>query len=178
MKSFRKHLFLGAIALGLGGSAFAADTTMCEPMEPMMQGQQMGRMDHASMSKNMQMRMEQRHAALHDKLKLSAEQEPAWKEFMAGAKAPMMGSQMQRADMMKMSAPERMEKMVEHMKQREAFMATRLSELKKFYDVLTPEQQKVFDTETMMGARGGSTKRGSMRGHAHGPASSPAPAPK
>ena len=119
MKLFRKHLIVSAIALGLSASALAADATMCESMGPMMQGQGMGKMNHAQMAERMKMRMEQHNTALHQKLKLTAEQEPAWKEFIAGAKPPMMDHTTQRADMMKLSAPARMEKMLEHMKARQ-----------------------------------------------------------
>ncbi len=180
MSSFRKHLIVSAIALGLSASALAADATMCDPMGPMMQGQRMGKMNHAQMAEHMKARMEQRHTALHAKLKLTAEQEPAWKEFIAGAKPAMMGPQTMRADMMKLSAPARMEKMLAHAKARQAHMETRLEALKKFYAVLTPEQQKVFDAEHM-GRKGhmkhGPGKRGShggMRGM--GPGAAPASA--
>ena len=176
MKSFRKHLIVSAIALGLSASALAADATTCDTMGPMMQGRGMGRMDPAKHAEHMKARMEQRHTALHHKLKLTPEQEPAWKEFIAGAKPPMMGPQTMRADMMKLSAPARMEKMLEHMKARQAHMETRLEALKKFYAVLTPEQQKIFDAEHMgrkSHMKHGSGKRG-MRGM--GPGAAPASA--
>jgi len=86
---------------------------------------------------------------LHDKLKLNAEQEVAWKAFIASAPKPAAGMKMNRAEMMKLPAPERMEKMIGFMKEREARMTARLVELKKFYAVLTPEQQKIFDAESM-----------------------------
>ena len=180
MKSFRKNLLVSAMALGLSTSVLAADATTCDPMGPMMQGRGMGRMDHAQMAERMKANMERRHTALHHKLKLTAEQEPAWKEFIAGAKPPMMGPQMNRADMMKLSAPERMEKMMAHMKARQDHMATRLEALKKFYAVLTPEQQKIFDDEDM-GLRGPmnrGAKRGGMRGpmNGMGPGATPVPA--
>ncbi|RJX33568.1 MAG: hypothetical protein C4516_01910 [Oxalobacter sp.] len=179
MKSFRKHLLVSAIALGLSASVLAADATMCDPTGPMMQGRGMGRMSPAQRAEHMKLRMDQHHAYLHDKLKLTAEQEPAWKEFIASAKPPMMEPQTMRADMMKLSAPERMEKMMGHMKQREAHMADRLAALKKFYAVLTPEQQKVFDAEHM-GRRGSMNrggKRGGMRGMGPGAVSAPTSAP-
>ena len=177
MKSFRKHLLVSAIALGLSASALAADATTCDPMGPMMQGRGMRNMTPAQRAEHMKMRMDQRHAYLHAKLKLTSEQEPAWKEFIAGAKPPMMGPMMQRADMMKLTTPQRMEKMLEHAKARHAHMETRLDALKKFYAVLTPEQQKVFDAE-YMGPQGrkGPGKRGGPRGGMRGMGPGAAPA--
>lgn len=94
-------------------------------------------------------KMVQRQAALHDKLKLTAAQEPAWKNYVAattpsGAKAGWGN----RAEMDKLSAPERMEKQLAMSKEREARMNARLAALKPFYAVLTPEQKQVFNQET------------------------------
>ena len=187
MKTFHKHLLAGVIVLGLGGSALAADANMCGPMDPMMQGprqgQNMNRMDPAKHAEFMKARMEKRHAILHDKLKLNAEQETAWKTYIAGAQPPKAGMHGRFEDMQKLAAPDRMEKMLEFMKERQAEMTVRLVELKKFYAVLTPEQQKVFDAE-MMGPRHGKRHGHQGRGPGAGPrgpmgpgASAPAPAP-
>jgi periplasmic protein CpxP/Spy len=152
MKLFYKHVLTCLLALGLGASALAADMNMCDQAGPgygrsrgmgMMDGQ-----DGTKLTERMQQRMNQRHAALHDKLKLNAEQEAAWKAFIAGATPPAIGMRMNREEMVKLSAPERMEKMLGFMKDREARMMARLVELKKFYAVLTPEQQKIFDAES------------------------------
>ena len=58
-----------------------------------------------------------------------------------------------RAEMEKMAAPERMEKMLGMMKDREARMSSHLAALKTFYAILTPEQKKTFDAN--FGPRGG-----------------------
>lgn len=107
-------------------------------------------------------RMQERHQArqeqLHKDLKLTAAQEPAWKAFteksgpQAGWKYP------DRDAMAKLTAPERMEKMLEMSKQHQTYMAERLEAMKTFYAVLTPEQRKVFD-EHHAGPRGGKGKR-------------------
>jgi periplasmic protein CpxP/Spy len=160
MKTLHKHLLTGLVIFGLGASAFAADATICGQMEPGYahgMGISAGK-DGAKLTERLQQRMNQRHAALHDKLKLNAEQEIAWKEFIAGATPPAMMMRTNHADMAKLSAPERMEKILGFMKDREAHMTARLVELKKFYAVLTPEQQKVFDAET-------SLRRGHRMGH-------------
>lgn len=180
MKKFHQHLLAGVITLGLGASAVAADTLVCEDMAPMMRGQGQGRMaqlDPAKRAEWMKARMDRHHAVLHDKLKLNAEQEVAWKAFIAGAQPPMTGMLPQRAEMAKLSAPDRAEKMLEFMQSRQAFMAARLVELKKFYALLTPEQQKVFDAERMGPHRGYGAHRKAGRGMGHGIGRGNAPAP-
>lgn len=108
-------------------------------------------------------RMAKYQARLHDKLKLTAAQEPAWATFTA-ANAPVkpMGDwNAKREAMAKLSAPERMEQWIAMSKERIASQESRLASLKAFYAVLTPEQKKVFDDSVPGGKHGG------MRGH-HG----------
>lgn len=100
-------------------------------------------------------KMAQRQAALHDKLKLTPAQEPAWSNFVAaitpsGAKDGKAGWG-NHAEMEKLSAPERMEKQLAMSKEREARMNARLAALKPFYAVLTPEQKQIFNQETSRG---------------------------
>lgn len=92
--------------------------------------------------------MQQREARLHEQLKLSAAQEPAWKSFIDKVK-PAAGERPKPEELSGLKAPERMERMAEHMKQREARMTERVAAVKEFYAVLTPEQQKVFDDNFM-----------------------------
>ncbi len=164
MKVFHKHLLTGLVVFGLGASVLAADTNVCDPIGPGYgRGRGMGMMDGqdgTKLTERMQQRMNQRQAVLHDKLKLSAEQEVAWKAFVAGASPRATEMWKNRAEMAKLSTPERMEKMLGFMKEREANMTVRLVELKKFYAVLTPEQQKIFDAEF---------GRGQGRGYGRGP---------
>lgn len=97
----------------------------------------------------MREKMAQRQAALHDKLKLTAAQEPAWKNYVA-ASTPSGGKAGwgNRTEMEKLSAPERMEKQLAMSKEREVRMNARLAALKPFYAVLTPEQKQIFNQET------------------------------
>jgi Spy/CpxP family protein refolding chaperone len=99
-------------------------------------------------------KMRERHlASLHDELKLTAQQEAAWKKFTASQPKIDKSARLDSEEMDKLSAPQRMEKMLEHMRAMEKDMTTHLAALKEFYAVLTPEQQKVFDDE--MPGRGG-----------------------
>lgn len=115
----------------------------------------MGKMDPAKM----QAMMDKRHAALKAQLKITAAQEAAWTTFMDAHKAPagMMGKQPAvMADMAKLTTPERIDKMKELRAQRmgemTAVMDKRAEATKALYAVLTPEQQKTFDAQSMMGA--------------------------
>ena len=91
--------------------------------------------------------MQKRQTELHAKLKLSTEQESAWKAFTQNMTPSGGWGKQDRAQLSSLHAPERMEKMLAQMKQREASMGERLGAVKTFYAVLTPEQQKVFDDQ-------------------------------
>ena len=89
--------------------------------------------------------MEQRNTELHDKLKLTPEQEAAWTAFTGKMKPVLPGQRPDWTEFSKLPAPERMSKMVEIMKGHEAQMENHVAAVKDFYATLTPEQQKVFD---------------------------------
>ena len=85
---------------------------------------------------------------MHDKLKLSAEQEGAWKTFTASV-TPTPKERPDREALAKLPAPERIDRMLAHMQQRQERMSQRAAAVKSFYAVLTPAQQKVFDENFM-----------------------------
>ena len=90
---------------------------------------------------------EKRQAELHKKLNLSADQEAAWKTFSEKMQAALPQNRPDREEMRKLSAPERMDKMLAMMKEGEKHMEARAAALKEFYAVLTPEQRKLFDEQ-------------------------------
>ena len=90
---------------------------------------------------------EQHLAVLHDKLKLTAQQETAWKKFAASQPIPDKSARLDPAEMEKLNAPQRLEKGLEHMRAMEARLTEHLAALKEFYAALTPEQQKIFDED-------------------------------
>lgn len=154
------------MAAGLAYSQGPMGGAQCDLSGPhgYMQGQGMnhhgmGQMDPAKM----QARMDARHAALKTQLKLTPAQEAAWTAYVASHKpaAGMMGMAAAMPDLAKLTTPERLDKMKElraqHMSERAAAMDQRAEVTKTFYAVLTPEQQKVFDAQTMQG-------RGSHKG--------------
>lgn len=113
-------------------------------------------------------RMEQHHKKVHDALKLTAEQEVAWKKLV-DSEHPMHKPEPGKAeDWAKLTTPERADKMLERMKTHEAAMTSHIAVLKEFYAVLTPEQRKIFDDSHR------NTRRDGMRGkHMSPPAVAP-----
>ncbi len=147
-----KRILIGLTVLGLG-AGMGTTALAQEAHDPARQ------QAHAA---KMHEKMAQHHAMLHEKLKLSAAQEPAWTTFGASmrsdAKPGERGARMDRAALKKMSAPERMETRIAMSKERISRQETRLASLKTFYAVLTPEQKKVFDDNVPGGEHG--PKRG------------------
>ena len=129
MIHFRKLILIGLTGAGLSLSAVAGSAIPGHC--------QHGNFDKEKCAEHMQ----KRQAHLHDQLKLSADQEPAWKAFSEKIK-PVPGERPNHEELAALKAPERMAAM---MKQREARMTEHVAAVKEFYAVLTPEQQKVFD---------------------------------
>lgn len=148
-----------AIAQGMGGMSHGAhaqrtDQATTEASKPGM-GQR-----HAQRMERMQKYHAERQAKLKAELKLSAQQEPAWNAFVARtAPEPRAMKAGAREDWSKLTTPERLDKMQALKAERDAQMAQRIDATKRFYASLTPEQQKVFDTQ----AHGG-MQRASMKG--------------
>ena len=88
-------------------------------------------------------------AKLHDDLKLTSAQETAWTEFSNKIKPVKMDKEeMNKShsqDWKDMSTPDRLDKMLDHMKSRETKMGEHAAAVRTFYATLTPDQQKIFD---------------------------------
>lgn len=143
-KLFKPALLAGLLAMAAG--AYAQDANV-DPMTA-----HHARMDPAKRDAMMARHMQR----MHDKLKIQPSQEAAWKTFAASMKPMGMPPQPAAADA-KLSAPERMEKMMQAHQQ---MQQQHLEALKTFYKQLTPEQQKIMD---QMHADMGPKARG-MRG--------------
>lgn len=135
MNKLHKTLLVSLLAAGLGGTAAVAQSRVMEGP---------GACAGWHFDQN---RLAARQAELHDKLALSAEQETAWKTFAEKTKQPEGTDRPDRKALSQLQAPERLEKMLSLMKDREARMSEHLAALKVFYAVLTPSQQKVFDEQ-------------------------------
>lgn len=159
MKHLRATLVSGLMAAGLVSAVYAAP--------PMPAG---SAPDHGSMhgmhgmahgGEHHREAVARRQAVLHDKLKLTGSQEAAWKTYIEAIKPPQAEGRPgrpERAEWEKLSAPERLEKMLSMMKEREARMTTHLSAMKTFYAALSPLQQQIFNDNVgarMHGRHGG-----------------------
>ena len=151
-----------------GDAGVTAPTPQARP-QARPQGEHMGRHDPAKM----QAHMAQRQADMKAKLKITPAQEGAWTAFTAAMQPPAnrMGGRPgpdQRAEMDKLTTPQRIDKMREMRSQRLAAMDKRMDATKTFYTALSPEQQKVFDAEhAMRGGRHGGGHHGGMGGMEH-----------
>ncbi|OBV37142.1 Spy/CpxP family protein refolding chaperone [Janthinobacterium psychrotolerans] len=166
----RKHLVIALSVLGMGaasltvhaqqepaGAPAASSNPKAAPDAP-----RAHRGEHRG---NPAERMAKYQARLHDKLKLTAAQEPAWATFTAAnaRQKPNGDWKAKREAFAKLSAPERMEQWIAMSKERIAGQESRLASLKTFYAVLTPEQQKVFDDSVPGGMRGHHGHRGAPK---------------
>ncbi|MBS0308610.1 MAG: Spy/CpxP family protein refolding chaperone [Proteobacteria bacterium] len=160
MNSFRKTMLVGALVIAFGGGAYAAQPTSDAPRGGDTQNTQRPR-DEGKFHEH----MAKRQAALHDKLKLTAAQEPAWQTFAASMTPPPRDARPDRNEWKNMSAPDRMEKMLAKMKERETKMGEHLAAMKTFYAQLTPEQQKVFNDNVGKGMGHHHKRDGDGGGH-------------
>lgn len=139
-KNISRNILVALAVAGMGGAALAADAPQ-------------GRHGHAAGQEQMHARWAERAAAqqakLHALLKLTPSQEAAWASYTAATRPGERGQRPDRAAMAAMPAPARMEQHIAMAKQRVAMMESRLAALKAFYAVLTPEQKKLFDENSM-----------------------------
>ena len=158
MKSVFQPLALTLVLAASGFSAFAAGPTEGGPnmgagmaMQNGTSHHGMNRMDPAKM----QARMDKHHEQLKAKLKVTAAQETAWTTYVAAMKPPasMMTRSSEWADIAKLPTPERIDKMKTLRNQRMTEMIATMDKhgdaTKALYVTLTPEQQKVFDAQSM-----------------------------
>ncbi len=143
MKNRLHHL--SVIATFLVASTSVMAQTPPPPMPPQHQHAAPPNVDPAKWAEKMKERLAMHQARMHDKLKITPAQEPAWKTFI-DAMAPVAmpaPRDMKEAEMR--STPERLEQNLERQKERLAQMQTRLTAVKGLYAVLTPEQKAIFD---------------------------------
>ena len=157
----------GAIAQTPATPQGDASTTAASP-QASPHGERMGRHDPAKMEAY----LAKRQADMKAKLKITPAQEGAWTAFTAAMQPPAgLGARPgteQRAELDKLTTPQRIDKMRELRAQRTAAMTAMMDKrgdaAKAFYAALSPEQQKVFDAEHSMrtGHHGGGGGHGGM----------------
>ena len=150
------------LTLGLVSSLFAvslataaASGTKMGPYQAGMNCNGMGMMS-GDMKMDPTARTQKHLSELKAKLNLTADQQPAWQTFseqvndQAKNMAAMRDQMKANAQPMpKMTAPERMTKMADWMKDRAENMAKMADAVKTFYATLTAEQQATFDKMQM-----------------------------
>ena len=161
--------FAMAALLAASGAGAMAQGTPAAPTSPT--ESRMGKHDPAKR----QAMMAQRQADLKATLKITSSQEGAWSVYTTAMQAPAgmhanHGSE-QRAEMDKLTTPQRIDKMGEmraqRMKDMNASMIKRGDATKALYAALSPEQQKVFDTQQSQHGRHGGPSGSSHQGR-HG----------
>ena len=140
MNTLRKNVLIALAALSLGGAAVGAQAQAQAPA----QHPHAAHADHAATTPEqrqarMAERFARRRAALHDALRITPAQEPAFNAFVASMKPARHGDRAQWAGL---SAPERLSRHI-------AMMQARLDALNTFYSTLTPEQKKLMDRQAM-----------------------------
>ncbi|SNS48841.1 LTXXQ motif family protein [Noviherbaspirillum humi] len=137
MKSIRNPLLivLASLAIGAGSLAAAQDSGSAN--------QRGGA--NGQFGQRFQERMQKRAAELHDKLKLTPAQEPAWNAYIARMRPASQPQRPSADELNALTTPQRMERRLDMMRQHEQRMAERIAATKEFYGILSPEQKKAFD---------------------------------
>jgi hypothetical protein len=151
MNKLSKIATLSMLTIGLAGGFAHAKNADWQGPEDCRSGWHQRKHDPAKMAKF----MAQRLARLHDALKLSPAQEPAWNVFADKSKPQPMAARPDFEAMSKLPTPERLDRMQALAKERQERMASRTAAVKEFYAQLNPEQQKLFDVEFMKSLRAG-----------------------
>ena len=117
--------------------------------------------DHEAFREHMQARRQERLQTLHDALSLRADQESAWQAYVDGMRPPEGREGRERVARAEgsapMTTPERIDRMMQRMSERQAAFSRRAEDIKHFYAALSPAQQRTFDalSRMRMGGMGG-----------------------
>jgi periplasmic protein CpxP/Spy len=148
MKSTQKFFAAALLAsLGLAASAQTPATPQPGAATPPAAG---SRYDPARMQERMARRLED----LKQKLQITPAQEGAWSTYTSALQPTQQAQRPSRDEFAQLTTPERIDRMRQLRAQGQAEMDRRGEATKAFYATLTPEQKKVFDTETLRGPWG------------------------
>ena len=176
MNRIHKQLLTAGLLAAVAATAFAqTPAPAANPAAP--QAQQhahrgYGPMDPARMQERrarMEQRMAERMEFFKFKLKITPAQEGAWTAWTSAMKpAATRPQRPDRAELERMTTPERIDRMRALRTARQAENDRRMDATKTFYGTLTADQKKVFDTASldMLQRRGGG--RGGHGGGHHG----------
>lgn len=99
--------------------------------------------DSARFAERMQEHRAAHLAQLREKLNLQASQQAAWDAFVAAT--TITPPTTPHTDPSTLTAPQRLEQMLNRLRDHETRLAAHLQAVKTFYAALSPEQQKIFD---------------------------------
>ncbi len=156
MKPVYKSLL---IAAALGAAGFGALAQM-GPKGDHLEMRHMGSMHHGDPAK-MSERVNSHLSALKNKLHITASQEGAWSTFTSAMQPPakMDALRPDRAELDKLTTPERIEKMKQLRLQNHEAMLTHMNQrddaVKALYGTLNADQKKVLDAEHARMEKGG-----------------------
>jgi len=142
MNAVRKSIAIAVASVVMATGGIAVTSSVAASPGQGFQSVAFGSHDGAKFAE----RIAKRQAALHDKLALTPAQEPAWKNFTDRMQASMPAKS-ERAPVANMTAPERADRMVAFLQSAEQRAAARAQAIKEFYSSLSPDQQKVFDSQ-------------------------------
>lgn len=145
MKASLKPLLLAALL------ASAALPTLAEPLGAPGAAPCAVKADgerHARRHERMQDHRARRANELKAELKLNAEQEAAWANYLAAMQPPADATTPQRSDLRQLTTPERLDRLRALHQQRDAAFERRAAATRTFYGALNAEQQKIFDERT------------------------------
>jgi hypothetical protein len=172
MKSVHRHLLAVGLLASIGFAAVAQPQAPSAPPTggPRATQGEHGRMDPARMEQHrarMQERMAARTNALKQKLQITSGQEGAWTSWTSAMK-PVHKQRPDRAEFERLSTPERIDRMRAMRAARAVEADKRGDATKSLYAALSPEQKRVFDTESLRFGRGGHGGKGGHGGHHRG----------
>ena len=136
-------LFLTAV-IALSGSAWAEDAAPAAGDTKYFS--KPGARQHAERARQKQEQLE----ALHQALKLNADQEAAWNTWMTQWKGDRMKGKIkwqELAELDKLPPIEQMEKKLAFFRERLTRQEGRIAATKVFHGTLSPEQRRIFDTQ-------------------------------
>lgn len=146
-------LAAGAVLLSTSALAIAQDRPAAPPMAE-------------KWKEHQHERSEARARALHDVLNLRPDQDAAFKAFLASitpphmGEGPMPGEEHEGTE--RLTTPQRLDRMAARMAEHQAEFQRHADAVKRFYAILSPEQQRAFDA---LPALGGLHPPGGPEGH-------------
>lgn len=176
MKALNRYLIAAGLVTTIGIGAIA----QAQPQQPAtggpqtMQGQR-GQPDGARAERfraRHQERMAKRLGVLKAQLRIAPAQEGAWTAWTTALQPAARPQRPDRAEMARLTTPERIDRMKARRAARQADMDRRLDATKIFYAALSTEQKAAFDAVGLrfMGPKGmrGGRGEGGMRHHQRG----------